>query len=144
MIGQLGEILKLLELKAYTNTTGAGTMTSSPAIAVGVPGPHRGLAIVVITAAGAGDSADRYVFTIEGSNTSISTGFELAHASGQPSTLTAGYDGSAQVAKISVNPYKWYRVVLVTTDGSADVTYLVLLVIQPSKLPAAAQILATS
>ena len=141
MSSNLGEQLKVIQLKAFTQTTGAGTMTGS-GVAAGLS-VHRGVAEVIITAVG-GDSADRYVFTIEGSNLTISTGFELAHASGEPSALTGGFDASAQVAKIAVNGYKWYRVILVTTGGSPDVTYVVNLWLQPSKLPVAAQILATA
>ncbi|KKM06283.1 hypothetical protein LCGC14_1745530 [marine sediment metagenome] len=141
MSSKLSEQLKVIQLKVLTQTAGAGTMTGT-GVAAGLS-VHRGVAEVIITAV-AGDSADRYVFTIQGSNTAIDSGFELAHASGEPATLTAGFDAGAQVAKIGVNPYKWYRVILVTTDGSADVTYVVQLWLQPSKLPAAAQILATA
>ena len=141
MSSNLGEQLKLIQLGVSTQTTGAGTLTGS-GVAAGLS-VHRGVAEVIITAV-AGDSADRYVFTIEGSNTAIDSGFALAHASGEPTALTAGFDTGAQIAKIAVDPYKWYRFVLVTTDGSADVTHIVQLWLQPSKLPVAAQILDTA
>ena len=133
---KLSEELKVIQLEALTNKAGAGTTTGT-GVAAG-ESIHQAMGVVDITAV-AGDAADTFTLTIEGSNTSISTGFELAHASGEPATMPFTQPGGAQTAKIGLKPFKWYRTVWLLADASADVTSLVNVILSPAKLPAAAQ-----
>lgn len=132
---KLSEELRIIALVALTNIA-ADTTTTGTGVASGVS-LHQAMGIVQITSV-AGGADDTYTFTIEGSNTAIDSGFALAHAAGEPSTMPATQPGGAQIIKIGLKPFKWYRYVLVTANG-ADVTFLVNVVLQPSKLPAAAQ-----
>ncbi len=132
---KLSEELKIIALVALTNIS-SDTTTTGSGVAAGVS-LHRAMGIVQITSV-AGGADDTFTFTIEGSNTAIDSGFELAHASGEPSTMPATQPGGAQIIKVGLNPYKWYRYKLVTANG-ADVTFVVNVVLRPSKLPAAAQ-----
>ncbi len=134
MSSKLSEQLKVIELVAYGQIN-SDTTTNGTGVAAGLS-VHRAMGVVTITAVGGATGS--YVFTIEGSNVAIDSDFELAHASGEPSTMPATFGGGVQIIKIGLNPYKWYRYVLVTTT-SADVTFLINVMLQPSKLPAAAQ-----
>lgn len=138
MSSNLRERLRVIELKAHAaltvDTTGAG-------VAVGAEGPHRAMAIVDVSAVG-GDADETYAITIEGSNTSISAGFELAHASGEPATLpfTQPNAVAATPVTIAVDPFRWYRYVLDVGGTTPSITFNVDLVLMPSKLPAATQL----
>jgi hypothetical protein len=136
MSSKLSERLRVIQLKAHAalavNTTGTG-------VAVGAAGPHRAMAIVDMSAVG-GDADETYTITIEGSNTAIDSGFELAHASGEAATLPFTQPNGAQVAKVGLNPYRWYRYVLVVAGTTITCTFGVHVVLEPSKLPAAAQV----
>ncbi len=135
MSSKLSEQLKVIELVALTQVN-TDTTTTGSGVAAG-QSVHRAMGVVTITSV-AGGADDTYTFTIEGSNTAIDSGFALAHADGEPSTMPATQPGGAQIIKIGLKPFKWYRYVLVTANG-ADVTFAINLVVQPSKLPAAAQ-----
>lgn len=128
-------VITLVAHAALTvDTTGAGVA------AVGA-GPHRAMAIVDVSAVG-GDANETYSITIEGSNTSISAGFVLAHASGEPTSLPFTQPNAVAAAPVTlgVNPFRWYRYVLDVGGTTPSITFGVQLVIQPSKLPAAAQL----
>ena len=136
MSSNLRERLRVIELVAHAaltvDTTGTG-------VAAGAAGPHRAMAIVDVSAVG-GDADETYAITIEGSNTSISAGFALAHASGEAATMPFTQPNGAQVATIAVDPFKWYRYVLDVAGTTPSITFGVHLVIMPSKLPTATQL----
>ncbi len=135
MSSKLSEQLRVIQLRAHAvtaiNVTGTG-------VVAGAAGPHRAMAIIDVSAVG-GDADETYTLTIEGSNTAIGSGFELAHASGEPATLPFTQPNGIQIAKIGLNPYKWYREVMVVANTTPSVTYGVHVVLMPSTLPAAAQ-----
>lgn len=136
MSSNLRERLRVIQLKAHAaltvDTTGTG-------VAAGAAGPHRAMAIVDVSAVG-GDADETYGITIEGSNTSISAGFALAHAAGEPASLPFTQPNGVQVAKIGVDPFKWYRYVLDVAGTTPSITFGVHLALEPSKLPAATQL----
>ncbi len=136
MSSNLRERLRVIQLVAHAaltvDTTGTG-------VAAGAEGPHRAMAIVDVSAVG-GDADETYSITIEGSNTSISAGFVLAHAPGEPVNMPFTQPNGAQIAKIGVLGYRWYRYVLDVAGTTPSITFGVHLVIQPSKLPAATQL----
>lgn len=136
MSSNLRERIRVIALKAHAaltaNTTGAG-------VAAGAAGPHRAMAVVDVSAVG-GDADETFTITIEGSNESISAGFALAHAAGEPTTMPFTQPNGAQVATIAVDPFKWYRYVLVVAGTTPSITFGVHLSLMPSKLPAATQL----
>ncbi len=138
MSSNLRERIRVIALKAHAaltiNTTGTG-------VAAGAPGPHRAMAVVDVSAVG-GDANETFTITIEGSNTSITAGFALAHAAGEPATLpfTQPNAVAASPVTIAVDPFKWYRFVLVVAGTTPSITFGVHLSVMPSKLPAATQL----
>ena len=138
MSQNLREMLKVVALVADTQVN-TDTTTTGSGVAAGLS-VHRAMAVVTVRLVGAG-ADDTYVFTIEGSNTAIDSGFALAHALGEPLTmpLTQPNALTSSPFKIGLLPKKWYRYKLVTANG-ADLTFAISLLLQPSKLPAAAQL----
>ncbi len=136
MSSNLRERLRVIQLKAHAaltaDTTGSG-------VAAGAEGPHRAMAVVDVSAVG-GDADETFTITIEGSNTSISAGFVLAHAAGEPVNMPFTQPNGAQVAKVGVDPFRWYRYGLDVAGTTPSITFGVHLVLMPSKLPAAAQL----
>ncbi len=138
MSSKLSEQLKVIQIDALQNITGAATTTGT-GVAAGLS-VHRAMGIVDITSV-AGGADDTYTLTIQGSNTAIDSGFESAHADGEAATLafTQPNAVSASPVKVGLKPFKWYRSVWVTADGTADMNVITNIALQPSKLPAAAQ-----
>ncbi len=132
---KLAEKLKIIELVALS-TISTDTTTVSTGVAAG-QSVHRGLAIVVITSV-SGGADDTYTLTVQGSNTAIDSGFESAHESGEETTMAFTQPGGAQVATISLKPFKWYRTSMVSANG-ANFVWVCLAALEPSKLPVAAQ-----
>ncbi len=136
MSSTLRERLRVIQLKAHAaltaDTTGSG-------VAAGAEGPHRAMAVVDVSAVG-GDADETFTITIEGSNTSISAGFALAHAAGEPTTMPFTQPNGAQVATIAVDPFRWYRYVNDVAGTTPSITYGIHLVLMPSKLPTATQL----
>ena len=138
MSSKLSERLEVIELKAHAAETADTTGTG---VAVSGEGPHRAMGIVNVSAVG-GDADETYSITIEGSNTSISAGFVLAHASGEPTSLpfTQPNAVAATPVKVGLNPFKWYRYVNDVGGTTPSITYDVEVVLELSKLPAATQL----
>lgn len=131
---KLSERLKIIQLAALANIA-ADTTTTGTGVAAG-ESVHQAMGIWEITSVGG--AAGTYTLTIQGSNTAIDSGFESAHADGEDATLAATFAGGAQIVKVGLKPFKWYRYVLVTA-AAADVNHIVNVALAPSKLPAAAQ-----
>ncbi len=138
MSSNLRERLGVITLVAHAALTADTTGTG---VAAGAEGPHRAMAIVDVSGVG-GDADETYSITIEGSNTSISAGFVLAHAPGEPVNLpfTQPNAVAAAPATVGVLGYRWYRYVLDVAGTTPSITFGVQLVIMPSKLPAATQL----
>jgi hypothetical protein len=135
MSSKLSERLRVIQLRApgVTAIDVVGT-----GVAAGAPGPHRAMAIVTVSAVG-GDADETYDLTIQGSNTAIDSGFESAHAPGEPTVMAFTQPNGAQVAKVGLKPFKWYRENMDVANTTPSITYGVNVVLEPSKLPAAAQ-----
>lgn len=131
---KLSEELKVIQLRAHAVTaidvTGTGVAAGESV--------HQAMAIVDVSAVG-GDADETYTLTIEGSNTAIDSGFELAHASGEPATLPFTQPNGTQIAKIGLKPFKWYREIMDVANTTPSITYGVHVVLGLAKLPAAAQ-----
>ena len=131
---KLNEELQAIQLRAHAVTaidvTGTGVAAGESI--------HQAMALVDVSAVG-GDADETYTLTIEGSNTAIDSGFELAHAAGEPATMPFTQPNGAQQAKIGLKPFKWYREVMDVANTTPSITYGVQLLMVPAKLPAGAQ-----
>lgn len=131
---KLSEELKVIQLRAPA-ATAVDVIDTGVAAGESV---HNAMAIVTVSAVGA-DADETFDLTIEGSNTAIDSGFESAHDIDEPTAMAFTQPNGAQIAKISLKPFKWYRSNMDVDGTSPSITYGVNVVLNPAKLPAAAQ-----